>query len=177
MQTTIKTRLYTLVGITDERTDCDCCGRSGLKRTMVLKPTAGTSADDISSDFVFFGVNCGAKALAWAEGDKPAEKMSAAKLLKQAEAAERARRRAEFEAAIQAHPINAEIDALHAAFVEFSFKAVSHGGRHPNFHAMIAYARSTPEISARYDAFLAASNDMYTRRHQAVIAALGHRGM
>lgn len=81
MQTEIKNRLYTLAGITDERTDCDCCGRSNLKRTMVLKPTDG-------GDFVFFGTGCGSKALTWAESEKPARKMSAATLERKAEQAQ-----------------------------------------------------------------------------------------
>lgn len=52
---------YTFIGTTDERTTCDCCGRSDLKKTVVLK--------DVEGDFVFFGSVCGARALGWTVKD------------------------------------------------------------------------------------------------------------
>ena len=54
----MKSLKYAVEGTTDERTDCDCCGRSNLKSTVVLR-------DLESGDFVFFGVTCAAKAQGW----------------------------------------------------------------------------------------------------------------
>lgn len=47
---------FTVEGITDERTTCDCCGKSNLKRTVVLRPADG-------GEHVFYGVTCAAYAL------------------------------------------------------------------------------------------------------------------
>jgi hypothetical protein len=46
---------YTVQGITDERESCDCCGRTGLKRVVVL-------LDAETDDFVYFGTTCAARA-------------------------------------------------------------------------------------------------------------------
>jgi hypothetical protein len=43
------------VGTTDERNECDCCGKTGLKRTVVLR--------DEDGDFRFYGTTCAARAL------------------------------------------------------------------------------------------------------------------
>lgn len=45
---------YRYLGITDERDACDCCGRTNLKRTVVL---------DIDGEVVYFGTTCAARAL------------------------------------------------------------------------------------------------------------------
>lgn len=45
---------YSIAGITDERDTCDCCGKTGLKRVVVL-------LDLDTSDFVFFGTTCVAR--------------------------------------------------------------------------------------------------------------------
>ena len=50
------TSRYTIQGITDERDACDCCGKSNLKRTVVLLDTE-------SDTFVFFGTTCAARAM------------------------------------------------------------------------------------------------------------------
>ncbi len=47
---------YQAVGITDERTACECCGKTGLRRTVVLRPEDG-------SQEVFYGTTCAALAL------------------------------------------------------------------------------------------------------------------
>jgi hypothetical protein len=52
------TAAYTFVGTTDDVTTCDCCGRSDLKGTVVLRPADG-------GDEVFFGSVCGARAQGW----------------------------------------------------------------------------------------------------------------
>ena len=43
-----------ILAITDERTTCECCGKSGLKRTVVI---------EFSSEIRFYGTTCAAKAL------------------------------------------------------------------------------------------------------------------
>ena len=48
---------FTLLGITDECTSCDCCGKSGLKCTMALVDGNGAQ--------VYYGRDCGARALGW----------------------------------------------------------------------------------------------------------------
>lgn len=53
---TAMTKQYTIQGISDEVTTCDCCGKSNLKRTVCLQPADGTGA-------VYFGVNCAAQAM------------------------------------------------------------------------------------------------------------------
>lgn len=49
---------YQIMGTTDERSDCDCCGRSGLKQTVCL-------VDLESREYVYFGTTCAAKAAKW----------------------------------------------------------------------------------------------------------------
>ena len=51
-------KAYKMIGITDEVTSCDCCGRTDLKRTVVLERT-----DD--GVIVYFGTTCGARAIGW----------------------------------------------------------------------------------------------------------------
>jgi len=46
---------YTFIGTTDDQTTCDLCGKSNLKRTVVLKTDEG--------DIVHYGVDCAAMAL------------------------------------------------------------------------------------------------------------------
>jgi len=52
---TLVTR-FRILGITDERTECDCCGRVGLKRTVALEPAEG-------GDVRYFGTSCAALAM------------------------------------------------------------------------------------------------------------------
>lgn len=54
MTTTAPT--FTFQGITDERHECDCCGKAGLKRTVALRPVEG-------GEVVFYGTTCAALAL------------------------------------------------------------------------------------------------------------------
>jgi ribosome-binding protein aMBF1 (putative translation factor) len=49
MTTTLK-----ILGITDERTACECCGRDNLKKTVAL---------DKDGVVVYFGTECAAKAM------------------------------------------------------------------------------------------------------------------
>jgi hypothetical protein len=48
---------YTVAGTTDENTTCDCCGKSNLKMTVVLR--------DEDGEFHFFGRSCAARATGW----------------------------------------------------------------------------------------------------------------
>lgn len=45
---------YKILGITDDHTDCDCCGKSGLKKTVAL---------DKGGVVRYFGTECAAKAM------------------------------------------------------------------------------------------------------------------
>lgn len=47
---------YKIEGITDERDSCDCCGKTGLKRTVAL-----TDLD--TSEIVYFGTSCAAQSM------------------------------------------------------------------------------------------------------------------
>lgn len=49
---------YEFIGVTDEFTTCDLCGKTRLKKTMILK-------DMETLEFVFAGVDCGVEALGW----------------------------------------------------------------------------------------------------------------
>jgi hypothetical protein len=51
----MSTLRYTIQGITDERNECDCCGRTNLKNTVAL-------TDNESGETVYFGVTCAARA-------------------------------------------------------------------------------------------------------------------
>jgi hypothetical protein len=70
-------KAYTFIGTTDERTTCDCCGRTNLKYTIVLN-------DNIDDQFVFFGSQCGARALGWTVKDFNNAAKSADKAAKKA---------------------------------------------------------------------------------------------
>ena len=47
-----------ILGVTDERTECECCGRSGLKRTVAL-----SIADKNDSRVVYYGTDCAHRSL------------------------------------------------------------------------------------------------------------------
>lgn len=48
---------YSFLGITDETTVCECCGKKNLKCTVVL--------EDESGNLVRFGRDCASRALGW----------------------------------------------------------------------------------------------------------------
>ena len=58
---------YSLLNICEDITSCDCCGKSGLKCTMELQGADGS--------VVYFGRDCGARALAWTASADRAEKL------------------------------------------------------------------------------------------------------
>lgn len=88
----IKDRAYRFVGTTDEVTSCGCCGRTGLKGTIVLVERDG-------GEFVFFGSVCGSKAMGW----------TVAAVERTAKDADKARK-AERERARRAHPLTEQIE-------------------------------------------------------------------
>lgn len=47
---------FTLLGVSDEITTCECCGKKNLKRTVALQGVDSTG-------IVYYGSNCAAKAL------------------------------------------------------------------------------------------------------------------
>lgn len=51
---------YTMHGITDEITTCDCCGKTSLKDTVALENEAG--------DVLYFGSHCAARVLGFGRG-------------------------------------------------------------------------------------------------------------
>jgi hypothetical protein len=51
---------YKIDGITDDRTNCDCCGRTNLKRTVRLLKL---DVDGIAEEAVYYGTSCAATAL------------------------------------------------------------------------------------------------------------------
>lgn len=52
---------YRVKGTTDDITTCDCCGRTNLKKTVIL---AMLDADGNQEDQTYYGTACAAKATA-----------------------------------------------------------------------------------------------------------------
>ena len=59
---------YRYLGVTDECTDCELCGKPNLKSTVVLQPIDDDGNRD--GDPVYFGSTCAARALAVAGGGR-----------------------------------------------------------------------------------------------------------
>lgn len=57
---------YVLAGLTDIVTTCECCGKSNLKRTVVLSLL---NSEGEHSEYQFFGSQCAARALRWKLGE------------------------------------------------------------------------------------------------------------
>lgn len=64
---TTATPAYRLLGISDDVTVCECCGKADLKCTMALASDDGA--------LVRFGRDCGARALGWSVSADRAEKL------------------------------------------------------------------------------------------------------
>jgi hypothetical protein len=56
MPATFAPARFKVVAITDERTTCECCGRTNLRRTVGLRPVDG-------GEVVFYGTTCAAYAM------------------------------------------------------------------------------------------------------------------
>ncbi len=68
-----KVARYTLLAVVDDVTTCDCCGKRDLKCTMAL---AEHDADGNTIGEVYFGRDCGARALRWSVTADRAEKLA-----------------------------------------------------------------------------------------------------
>lgn len=62
---------FRLLGIVDDVTACDCCGKQELKCTMALEEL---DADGNAVGEVYYGRDCGARALGWSVTADRAEK-------------------------------------------------------------------------------------------------------
>lgn len=59
---------WKIKGITDDFTECGCCGRRGLKRTVALMPLdAEGNEDGTAEDVAYYGTSCAAIALGWTQ--------------------------------------------------------------------------------------------------------------
>lgn len=67
------TTRFRLLGIDDEVTDCECCGKADLKCTMALSEL---DADGNEVGIVRYGRDCGARALGWKVSADRAEKLA-----------------------------------------------------------------------------------------------------
>jgi hypothetical protein len=97
---------YRLVGVTDERDTCDCCGRTDLKRVVVLHD---------GDNHVFFGSQCAARLLGKPVRDVNHEATAAQRRREQAERTARhaAQREAERAEALAAG-FGADLDGINA---------------------------------------------------------------
>ncbi|MFF7130429.1 hypothetical protein [Streptomyces sp. NPDC008240] len=60
---------WKIEGIVDDFTECGCCGRRGLKRTVAMMPLdADGNEDGTAEDVVYYGTSCAATALSWTQG-------------------------------------------------------------------------------------------------------------
>ncbi|WP_406436447.1 hypothetical protein OHB14_62375 [Streptomyces sp. NBC_01613] len=60
---------WKILGVTDDFTECGCCGRRGLKRTVALMPLdADGNEDGTAEDVAYYGTSCAATALSWTQG-------------------------------------------------------------------------------------------------------------
>ena len=75
-----------ILGITDEVTTCDCCGRINLKRTVVL---GVMDCDGTVTDEVHYGTECAAQALRWSAADVRKQAKVAVDAARKAEEAKR----------------------------------------------------------------------------------------
>lgn len=58
---------YIFKGISENVTECDCCGKMELKKTVVLLNT-------VTNDFEYFGTTCAKKAANWSTDEFKAQK-------------------------------------------------------------------------------------------------------
>ena len=81
------TARYAVLGTTDDQTDCDLCGRTGLKSTVALRDNLGTEP------VVYFGSDCAAKAIGWTVADVEVAARTADRVAREAIDARNARAR------------------------------------------------------------------------------------
>jgi len=66
MSTTDVRKAYRILGTTDDVTECELCGRTELKGSIVL---AVLDADSNEAGIVYYGASCGARAAGWITKD------------------------------------------------------------------------------------------------------------
>ncbi|MGW1411313.1 hypothetical protein [Streptomyces sp. NPDC002403] len=60
---------WKIKGIVDDFSECGCCGRRGLKRTVAMMPLdVDGNEDGTAEDVVYYGTSCAAAALGWKQG-------------------------------------------------------------------------------------------------------------
>ncbi|MGW5657184.1 hypothetical protein [Streptomyces humi] len=65
----MRTPMWKILGVTDDVTECGCCGRRGLRRTVALMPLdADGNEDGTAEDVAFYGTSCAAATLGWTHG-------------------------------------------------------------------------------------------------------------
>ncbi len=79
-----------VLGITDERTECECCGRKGLKRTVALD--RADAEGNLTGDVTYFGTDCAAKALMGESSHKSTNRKNAETVAQLGRAIEYARK-------------------------------------------------------------------------------------
>ena len=57
--------MYKLIGINSESETCEKCGKSNLKRVMLLVPVDGDG--NVAGDVMHVGMDCGATMLGWSD--------------------------------------------------------------------------------------------------------------
>lgn len=88
-------KVFRVIGSTDDCTQCELCGRDELKGTVVL---AELDADGSELGYVYYGTSCAAKAAGWTAKHVRTEVRDADRARREAEHAERMRAMAEQQA-------------------------------------------------------------------------------
>lgn len=89
--------MFKIVGITDEVTSCECCGKSNLKKTVALM--------DDNGNVTYFGQTCASKAAGWTKEYVKEEVKQIDKTNKQL----MKEKREEIEIWVRRHPLKKEI--------------------------------------------------------------------
>lgn len=89
----VTTKAFRVLGSTDDVTECELCGRTDLKGTIVLQPLATDGSED--GEPVYYGSDCGARAAKWTVKEI---RSAAREADRKAEEARQAEKRAKFEA-------------------------------------------------------------------------------
>ncbi len=144
---------YRLVRTTTERDTCQCCGRTELKRVVVLHD---------GEDYVFFGSQCAARLLGTPVGDLNREATTAQRQRERADRAARdaAQRQADRAAAVAAG-FGDDLDAVNAFFTA---RACARFHTDPATTASFR-AGLAERHHAAFDRYLAAGREPQQRTH------------
>lgn len=150
MTATLATTNYRYIGITDEATTCEHCGKTELRSTVVL---AILDADGNTEDYAYYGSTCAAVALGQRSGAQ-VRKAARNAHWKTTQAAEEARRTLDYYGIPASGTITTDM------LVKAGCK----------------YAPNHPNICTSYDATIEAVMDMVAR-HRRVIAEAARIGV